>query len=204
VNRPGSNNDFGSQWQRSAISGDRDAVGRLADVALPSLYSFCLYRVGRNRHLCEEVVQETMCDAIRKLEQYDPARSGNDIFPWLMGLARNAIQKALAKEKSATSLEALWSRMDRQLLQLYAALDSQPFADELLEREETRDMVNITMSQLPVHYRDALEAKYVHGRSVRDMAAEARSSEKAVESLLTRAREAFRATFTTLAENLAT
>jgi DNA-directed RNA polymerase specialized sigma24 family protein len=63
-------------------------------------------------------------------------------------------------------------------------------------------MVNATMSQLPPQYRSALEAKYVQGQSVRDMAAAARTSEKAVESQLSRAREAFRATFLSLARNL--
>jgi RNA polymerase sigma-70 factor, ECF subfamily len=197
------NTTFDASWRVQALASDPQAISRLADAALPSLYPFCFYRVGRNRHVCEEVVQETLVDALRKLEQYDPARSQNDIFPWLMGLARNVIQRALAKEKSAVSLEALWARMDRELLQVYARLDSTRFGEELLARQETRDMVNITMSQLPVHYREALEAKYVHGRSVRDIAQDAGASEKSIESLLTRAREAFRVTFTALAQNLA-
>ena len=74
---------------------------------------------------------------------------------------------------------------------------------ELAPREETREMVGATMSQLPTHYREALEAKYVLGKSVRDIAAALHVSEKSVESQLTRARRAFRATFLTLARNLA-
>jgi RNA polymerase sigma-70 factor, ECF subfamily len=193
---------FDTNWRRRALEGNAAAISDLADTVMPPLYAFCLYRVGRNRHVCEEVVQETLVQAMSKLEQYDPTRSDNDIFPWLMGLARNVIQKALAKEKSAVSLEALWSRMDNQLLHLYAQLDSTPFSDELLARDETRDIVNITMSQLPAHYRQALEDKYVAGRSVHEMAQKASTSEKSVESMLTRAREAFRATFTALAQNL--
>jgi RNA polymerase sigma-70 factor (ECF subfamily) len=74
-------------------------------------------------------------------------------------------------------------------------------ADAVLDREETREMVNTTMAQLPSHYREALEAKYVAGKTVRDMAVAGRMSEKAVESQLTRAREAFRATFAALAQS---
>ena len=77
--------------------------------------------------------------------------------------------------------------MDRELLAQYARLEVEPFADDLLEREETRQLVNTTMSQLPPHYRDALEAKYLRGKSVRDLATLWSISEKAVESLLTRA-----------------
>jgi RNA polymerase sigma factor (sigma-70 family) len=74
-------------------------------------------------------------------------------------------------------------------------------ADEILDREETREIVNAAMAQLPTHYRETLEAKYVAGKTVRDMAAAWRMSEKAVESQLTRARKAFRATFTALAQS---
>jgi len=193
---------FDFAWRDRALAGDQSAIRRLTNAVLEPLFRFCLYRVGRNRHLCEEVVQETLVWAIRDLRNYDPARSSGNIFSWLSGIARNQIHKVLSRQKSAVSLEALWEKMDRQLLAVYARLDSQPFNDELLEREETRQMVNTTMSQLPPHYREALEAKYVEGRSVREIASAANTSEKAVESLLTRAREAFRATFLTLSQSL--
>ena len=68
----------------------------------------------------------------------------------------------------------------------------------LLQREETRDLVNATMAQLPDHYRESLEEKYVEGRSQREMAERRQMTEKALESQLSRAREAFRATFLAL------
>jgi RNA polymerase sigma factor (sigma-70 family) len=149
-------------------------------------------------------VQETLLRALRDLDHYDPARACANIFPWLTGLARNEIHRALTHEKTTVSLEALWDKMDQELLQLYARLDSEPFGNEILDREETRELVNATMSQLPPHYRAALEAKYVSGKSVRDLAESWSLSEKAVESQLTRARKAFRATFLALARNLRT
>jgi RNA polymerase sigma-70 factor (ECF subfamily) len=193
---------FDAAWRSRALSGDADAVKALAEAALGPLYSFSLYRVGRNRALCEEVVQETLVRAIRELDRFDPARAGDNIFPWLTGLARNEISRVLSREKNAVSLEALWARMDRDLLGLYAKLDLEPFGDEVLQREETRELVNTAMSQLPPHYRDALEAKYLTGKSVRDLATLWSVSEKAVESLLTRARQAFRVAFLALSRNL--
>jgi RNA polymerase sigma-70 factor, ECF subfamily len=193
---------FDADWRARALAGSADAVRGLAEEALEPLYSFCLYRVGRNRHLCEEVVQETLVRALRGLENYDPARCGNNIFPWLTGLARNEIHRVLAREKPTISLETLWGKVDRELLGLYARLDSEPFSDEVLIREETRELVNATMSQLPPHYREALEAKYVRGKTVRDLAKLWSQSEKAVESLLTRARQAFRTTFQALAHSV--
>lgn len=185
------------------MAGEPAAVARLADAMLRPLYGFCLWRVGRDRHLCEEVVQETLVRAIGSVEDYDPARAGGDIFRWLTGLARNEIRRVLSRRRmSVASLESMWERIDAELLAVYARLDQTEFNDDLLEREETRQVVSATLSQLPQHYRQALEAKYVEGRSVRDMATAGHTSEKAIESLLTRSREAFRATFLSLTRNL--
>jgi RNA polymerase sigma-70 factor (ECF subfamily) len=195
---------FDAAWHRRALEGDPEAVRALAGAVLQPLYSFCFYRVGRNCHLCEEVVQETMVRPIRDLQCYEPARARNNIWPWLTGLARNEVQRTMAREKTGVSFNALWARMDSELLELYARLDSEPLAEDVLMREETRALVNATMSQLPPHYRTALEAKYLNGRTVRDLATTLGASDKAVESLLTRARKAFRATFLALTRNLGT
>jgi RNA polymerase sigma factor (sigma-70 family) len=119
----------------------------------------------------------------------------------LTGLARNEIRRALGRESTAVSLQLLWDKLDEELREVYSRLESEPLADEVLDREETREMVNATMAQLPPHYREALEEKYVAGKTTRDMAAAWKMSEKAVESQLTRARKAFRATFAALAQS---
>jgi RNA polymerase sigma-70 factor, ECF subfamily len=195
---------FDAAWRAQALAGDAAAVRTMTDSVLQPLYAFCLYRVGRNRHLCEEIVQETLLRALRDLAHYDPERSLNNIFPWLTGLARNEIHRVLSREKAGQSLEALWAHVDRELLAVLTRLEAEPFADELLRREETRELVNATMAQLPTHYRDALEAKYVAGKSVRDLASAWQTTEKAVESQLSRARKAFRATFLALSRGLGT
>jgi RNA polymerase sigma-70 factor (ECF subfamily) len=190
---------FDHVWHRAALAGDPAAIEALANSALEPLYRFCFYRLGSNADLAEEVVQETLLRAIRELDKYDPARSGGNIFTWLKGLARNEIRGTLGREKAAVSLQTQWDKLDDELRGVYSRLESAPLADEVLDRDQTREMVNATMAQLPPHYREALEAKYVLGQTVRDMAAAWQVSEKAVESQLTRARQAFRATFVALA-----
>lgn len=192
---------FDAGWRQRALRGETGAVRALAEHMLEPLYRFCFHRVGRNTHLCEEVVQETLVRALCQLERYDPARSGNQLFPWLTGLARNEVSRVLVRERHA-SLDALWAKVDGELAVLFERLETEPLAEELLEREETRELVNVTLAQLPPHYRAALEAKYLHGTSVRDLAALFRSTEKAVESQLSRARKAFRITFLTLSRHL--
>ncbi|HBI44343.1 MAG TPA: hypothetical protein DDY78_16050, partial [Planctomycetales bacterium] len=48
------------------------------------------------------------------------------------------------------------------------------------------------LSALPDRYEAVLRAKYLDGRSVIDIAAESGETPKAIESLLSRARQAFR------------
>jgi RNA polymerase sigma-70 factor (ECF subfamily) len=189
---------FDEAWHAAALTGDSAAIQALADAAIEPLYRFCYHRLGCRVHLTEEVVQETLIRALRELPKYQAARADGNIFSWLMGLARNEIRAALRRESSGVSLQAIWDKLDTELRGVYLQLDSTRFEEDVLDREETREAVNATMAQLPVHYRQALEAKYVAGQSVRDMASAWQVSEKAVESLLTRARQAFRATFAAL------
>ena len=193
---------FDGPWKRRALNGDAEALDLFVGESLKPLFQFCFYRLRRNRHLCEEVVQETLVRAIADLSNYEPQRSGNNLFPWLTGLARNEIRRALSREPETASLETLWARMDEDLRNILGRPESTLLDDEVLQRDETHEMVNVTMSQLPPHYRETLEAKYVSRRSVREIAAQRETSEKAVESLLSRARQAFRETFLALTRNL--
>ena len=63
--------------------------------------------------------------------------------------------------------------------------------DEVRRREIVR-LVQLTLDSLPAKYGDVLEWKYIHGLSVAEIAARLKMGSKAVESLLTRARQAFR------------
>ena len=181
--------------------GEQAAVEALAQAAIEPLFRFCFYRLGGNRHLTEEVVQETLVRAIRELEKYEPIRAkGERLGLGSRGWRGNEIRRALGQEGAAVNLQTLWDKLDDDLRCVYSRIESEPLSRDVLDREETREMVNATMAQLPAKYREALEAKYVAGKSVRDIAAALRISEKAVESQLTRARKAFRATFTALNE----
>lgn len=193
---------FDAAWHERALSGDPAAIDLLVDHAMGPLYRFCLYRVGRDTGLCQDVVHETLARAIKDLSGYEPVRSEGRILPWLNGLARNEVRRALKQVPTAASLEAMWERMDQELLAVYAKLEQEPFSDADLQRTETRELVNATMAQIPDHYRETLEAKYLEGSSVRDLAGRLGVTERAAESQLARARKAFRATFMTLVRNL--
>src|SRR5688572_1378058 len=99
---------FDNERRLRCLAGRAQAARAYADALLPTLHYCCLYRVDKHRPCREEVVQETLVRALRQLEQYEPARAGGNIFPWLTGLARNEISRALARDRRAVSLDALW------------------------------------------------------------------------------------------------
>ena len=70
--------------------------------------------------------------------------------------------------------------------------------DEILQRKETRLRIGSALASLSEAHRSVLRLKYDEGRSVQEIAQTLGRSEKAVESLLTRAREAFRDQFLAL------
>ena len=67
--------------------------------------------------------------------------------------------------------------------------------DEGLRRRELARLVQVTLDCLPQRYGDALEWKYIQELPVTEIAGRLNVSPKAAESLLTRAREAFREGF---------
>jgi RNA polymerase sigma-70 factor, ECF subfamily len=186
---------FNAQWHRRALAGDHDSIAMFAQQLLEPLYRFCFHRLGRNQALAEDVAQETMLLAIERLDSYDPRRSDGRIWGWLSGLARNEIRRVLKHYEIGSSLQQFWDATDERLLEALRQIESQMLTEADVLRHETRQLVNVTMSQLPVHYQKVLEAKYMNGESLNQMAASLGVSIEAVESTLRRARRSFRETF---------
>jgi RNA polymerase sigma-70 factor (ECF subfamily) len=180
----------------AAGRGDAAAVGRFYDQHVDGLYAFVFYRVGRDAALAEDVVQETFTHALERRGDYDEARGS--VASWLCTLSRNVIRDQMRAHRRGDELAETWDRIDQSLAQVFAALAEQPLPGEVIEREETRDLVNMTIANLPEQYRVVLAKKYVDGASLETIAADLKVSAAAAKSLLARARRAFRDTFATL------
>jgi RNA polymerase sigma-70 factor (ECF subfamily) len=180
----------------AARAGDKQAIARFYEAHVDGLYTFIYYRVGRDTALAEDVVQETFALALSKQADYDPARGS--VASWLTVLSRNVIRDHLRAHTKSDHLAAAWDRIDATLAQTFAAMAEQPLPGEVLERQETRDLVHMAIANLPEQYRTALTRKYVDGESLETLAGEFGISIDAVKSLLARARRAFRDTFATL------
>ncbi len=188
----------GEQVRRAAI--DPLALTALYEREVDGLYAFVFFRVGRDPSVAEDVVQETFLTALDRLAQFDPARG--PLRSWLCQLSRNVARTHL-RERKRTEILEMWDRIDGALLAMFERLDDEPLAQEALEREETRDLVHLTLGHLPGSYRAVLERKYVDGASLEEIARELAATEEAAKSLLARARRAFRETFQTLSRSFA-
>jgi len=181
---------------RRMLAGDEQAFTELFDGYFPGLYRFALARMERNEDAAEEVVQATLCAAIRKLSTY---RGEAALFTWLCTFCRHEIS---AYYRRANRVHAVVHLIEDDPA-IAAALDSRLAADDAgaeatMRREETARLVHALLDRLPPRYAAALEWKYIDGLSVQQIAARLELSAKAAESLLARARDAFREGFAIL------
>ncbi len=93
-------------------------------------------------------------------------------------------------------------RLPEDLADVRAAMESLAAAgggpEQSLRRKELMRLVRVALDHLPPHYGDALEWKYLDGLSVTEIGGRLEIGTKAAESMLTRARDAFRDAFAAL------
>ena len=175
---------------RRILGGDEEAFRELFDRFFPRLYRFALARLPRDPDAARDVVQQTFCQAIEKLDTY---RGEAALYTWFCQICRNAVADHYRRNSRSASLVVLLEDQPdaRAVLESFAA----PEADEPetgAMREQVHRIVEATLDALPGRYGEALEWKYIDGLSVREIAERLSLGEKAAESLLTRARESFR------------
>jgi RNA polymerase sigma-70 factor (ECF subfamily) len=178
------------------LAGDRGAAEGFFRRHLGSLYEFVHYRVGGNRAVAEDLVQDTLLTALERLSAFD---GRSNLHTWLCGIAKNKI-RAHRRRLRPVRMEDVLEEADPEIEAILLAVDREPLPDGVLEREETKELVGATLSSLPPDYRDALVQKYVDELSTAEIAARAGKNEKAAESTLHRARTAFGRVFTLLAK----
>ena len=117
------------------------------------------------------------------------------LFTWLCQICRNETSAVFRQRK-------LEQREDipiedhpavQAALESAAADDGRP--ETARRRDEIANFVRVTLAHLPANYAQALEMKYIQGCSVTEIATSLRLGNKAAESVLSRAREAFKERF---------
>jgi RNA polymerase sigma-70 factor, ECF subfamily len=177
---------------RRMRGGDERAFDEFFDAYYPRLFRFALART-RREDAAEDIAQATIVLAIRKVGTW---RGEAALFTWLCTLCRHEIAAYCRRHDQPEVIVAEDAPEVRARLEALAlALDG---PQQQLEREDLARLVQLTLDYLPARYGDVLEWKYLHELSMRDIAARLDTTTKAVESLLARARDAFRTGFATL------
>ena len=176
----------------NVAAGDQGAFDVFFREYFPRLFRFTLTRVDNNEELAEEIVQRTMCIVVRKMGSY---RGEALLFTWLCQICRNETSSVF-RQRNLELREDIPIEDHpavQAALESVAADDGRP--ESALRRDEIANFVRVTLEHLPANYASALEMKYVRGCSVREIADSLSVGEKAAESILSRARVAFRERF---------
>lgn len=189
------------RWIQQARKGDSHALGRLYERYFEPLYNFVFYRVGKNREMAEDITQYVFLTMVRSLHTFKEGK-GN-FYGWLCGIARHRITDALRFQQKHESLDSEcailgapeYTNIEAQVDITLSQMERQLLPDEILSNKELQSCVAGILTRLPDHYRQALSAKYIEDLDVRTIAQNMGLSEKAAESLLTRARNVFRKEF---------
>jgi RNA polymerase sigma-70 factor (ECF subfamily) len=181
---------------RKILGGDETAFRELFDRFFPRLYRFAVVRLDGDREVARDIVQQTFCKAIERLDTY---RGEAALYTWFCQICRNTlIDHFRARSKERQRVVLIEDHQDvRAILEALSA----PATDEPeMEswRRDVRRLVQATLDHLPARYGDVLEWKYVDGLTVKEIATRLGLGPKAAESLLTRARSAFREVMMTM------
>jgi len=175
---------------RRMLGGDEGAFDEFFADYFPRLFRFAVLRL-RDPDAAEDLVQNSLIAAVRHLSSW---RGEATLFTWLCTICRREI--AAWEKRTSRRVTVSLAEDDPGLR---AALESIGAAAEApdagLARADTGRIVQLVLDHLPPRYSRALEWKYLEELSVDDIAGRLQCTPKAAESLLTRARDAFRDAF---------
>jgi RNA polymerase sigma-70 factor (ECF subfamily) len=167
-------------------AGEQRAFDEFFRSNVPRLIAFTARRSGLDGASVEDIVQNTLVKAMRNLGRY---RGEASLFTWLTQICRHEladVTRKAARRPAHVSLE----EPEQVASQLRMPANREPAAEVDIELHRTA--VIQTLNALPERYALALEAKYGDGLSVEEIAAMLGVTPIAAQSLLARAREAFR------------
>ncbi|MEZ5562155.1 MAG: RNA polymerase sigma factor [Gammaproteobacteria bacterium] len=172
------------------LKGDERAFSAFFDSYFPRVYRFALPRLGGDADAAAEVVQATLVKAMRKLADF---RGDASLFTWVCQICRHEVVDWLRAQRRHADKIVLMEDSP----ELKAAVESiaAPGMEEpgaRYSQAETRRLIRSVLDRLPPRYGDALEMKYVEGLSVDEIGVELGIGTTATQSLLARARVAFR------------
>ncbi len=175
------------------LAGDDELFRQTFDAFFPRLYRFAKVRLNGDHDAACDVVQQTFCKGIERLDSY---RGEAALYTWFCQICRNTLIDYCRARNIQT--ERFIPLEDHPNIRAVLDTLTAPVSDQPETRASRHDAIRLiqaTLDALPVRYGDVLELKYADGMSVKEIAERLNISEKATESTLTRARKAFREAF---------
>ena len=166
---------------RQMVKGDEMAFRVFYDAYFERLRRYLLVVTAGDEHATQEALQSAMIRVVKHIKEF---REERVFWGWLTVLARSAFIDQVRKRSRYWSF---LQRFTRQMEPEQPTLKCSPEDDNL---QRTLDAA---LADLSMEDRELVEGKYLHGRSVRDLAENAGSSEKAIESRLVRIRRKLKA-----------
>jgi RNA polymerase sigma-70 factor (ECF subfamily) len=173
---------------RRIAGGDVAAWGAFFDRCAPWAYRFAYHHLAGNHADAEDLCSDIMMAAARSIGRYDGKRGTLDV--WLLGLARHRLARFCRRRRVEMPLVPDVAKAGVQA--------ANPVPDHAADATLHRAVVNRALASLPQRQAAVLIGKYVTGHTVEELAAQMGSTPKAIESLLSRARAAFRCAFSAL------
>ena len=184
---------------RRMLAGDRAAFDGFFAQYFPRLYRFVLLRIDHDDDAAQDLCQQVLDRAMRRLDAY---RGEASLFTWLCQIARNELADPWERRARDRRRHVSYDQ-NEDLRAVLESLEADPLAspERVQQRTELALLIQTVLDHLPGRYGDVLEWKYVDGLEVNAIAERLATTPVAAESVLARARRAFRAEFEALAED---
>lgn len=188
---------------RQLLDGNEVAFREFFHNYFPRLYRFTLRRVGYDQEVARDLAQATLARGVRKLHLY---RGEASLFTWLCQIARHELanQHARTVRENAAGARLVAREEDPAVRASLESIPADPDREPegIRQREELAGIVHAALDYLPQHYARVLELKYLEDLSVDSIAERLGMTSTAAQSLLARARAAFRDACNSLGQEL--
>jgi RNA polymerase sigma-70 factor (ECF subfamily) len=159
-----------------------EACAELYERASPGILRFAISRLG-DVGTAEDVVVETMADAVRDLQRFNPRRSS--LATWVLGIARRRVNLEIRRLKRRKSVPESAQVPPESVLEVS---DGSDLAASAADRLDARRKVAALRSLLSDAEMEVLVLSCVEELSAREIGQVIGRSERAVHSILHRAK----------------
>lgn len=174
---------------------DRATWARVYERFVDRVYRHALYRLRGDPDAAEGVTQEVFVRAIESIATFQGEEDG--LLVWMQGISRRIMARRARNLRplAARPLSLSGGANHDDRASFLDPTDPRPSPDDELAKQDERWLTGAALSALPPHWERVLRWKYCEALPVVEIAGRLDISPKAAESLLGRARGAFRKTY---------